>query len=127
MTSRIGASIVGLAAGMFAAQAHAYTISGTIPPGTKPVEITLHKPLQRGNITFTFKAGSVDAGVAYDVGFCIGPESNPCGSLLSHDVEVPAGETRTLTIDALVFSCNILVAGQGTRVAVPYSVEVVQP
>jgi hypothetical protein len=127
MTSLVKATALAVAASAFSAQAFAYTISGTIPPGRATVPIDLHRPFQAGNITFKFKAPAVNAGVAYDVAFCIGPESNPCGSPLSHAVEVPAGETRTLTIDVLVFSCNVLVAGQGTRVAVPFTVDVTQP
>ena len=127
MTSLVKATTLAVAAFLLSAAAHAYTLSGTIPPGTRQMEIDLHKPLERGNITFTFKAGEVNAGVAYDVAFCIGPESNPCGTLLSHAIQVPAGGSRTFTIDALVFSCNVLTVGQGTRVAIPYTIEVVQP
>jgi len=116
-----------LIASMLSAPAFAYTISGTIPASGHTVEIALQQPLKAGNISFTFSAPPVNAGVKYDVGFCIGPKDNPCGSQLSHDIEVPAGETRTLTIDALVFSCNILVVGKGTGVATPYAVDVTQP
>ena len=122
--------LAGIAACAVSTHAFAYTLSGTIPGATTKgtmVTIDLHKPLQRGNVTFTFKAPPVNAGVGYYVSYCIGPESNPCTSPLSESFEVKAGETRTFTIDALAFSCNVLVAGQGTRVVVPYSVDVTQP
>jgi hypothetical protein len=127
MTMKALSLLVGIAACALSTGAFAYTLSGTIPAGKNSVTIDLHKPLERGNVSFTFKAPAVNAGVRYDVDFCIGPADNPCGSTLSHAIEVPAGETRTFSIDALVFSCNVLTAGQGTRVAVPYSVEVTQP
>jgi hypothetical protein len=127
MTSLVKVMTIAAAAAALSAQAHAYTISGVVPPGRTPVTIDLRKPLQHGNITFNFMAGKVDAGVPYDVSFCIGPESNPCGSVLSQAFEVPAGESKTFTIDALVFSCNVLVVGQGTRVRIPYKIDVTQP
>ena len=127
MRARKRALVFGVIASMLSAPAFAYTISGTIPANGHTVEIALHQPLKAGNITFTFSAPPVNAGVKYDVGFCVGPRDNPCGSTLSHQVNVPAGETRTFTIDALVFTCNILTAGKGTGVATPYSVEVTQP
>jgi hypothetical protein len=120
------AAMLGAASCLLATQALAYTLSGTIPPGGKAVVIDLHK-LSEGNITFKFSAPPVSAGVPYKVSFCIGPKDNPCGAPLSHDTEVPAGESRTLTTDALVFSCNELVVGQGTGVTVPYTIEVTQP
>lgn len=119
--------LTGIAACAISTHAFSYTLSGTIPPGKTPVVIDLHKLLAKGNVSFTFKAPAVNAGVRYDVAFCIGPADNPCGSPLSESISVPAGETRTFSIDALTFSCNVLVAAQGTRVAVPYSVDVTQP
>jgi hypothetical protein len=120
-------SFVAVAAFMISTPIFAYTLSGTIPSGpTNETVINLH-PLEKGNITFVFSAPPVPAGVRYALTYCIGPKNNPCNSPLSHVVTVTEGEMRTITTDALVFDCSELVVGQGTNVAVPYSVEVTQP
>jgi hypothetical protein len=106
------------------APAFAYTISGTIPPGRTPVVINLHKPIGPGLVKFKFSAPSVNAGVRYVVGFCIGKRTNPCGMPTSRVVNVPQGQVRSASFPSTLFSTNILVAGQGTRVPVPYSVQV---
>ena len=63
-----------LIASMLATPAFAYTISGTIPANGHTVEIALHQPLKAGNISFTFSAPPVNAGVKYDVGFLHRPK-----------------------------------------------------
>jgi hypothetical protein len=105
-------------------QASAYTIRGTIPPGQRLVVIHLRKPLPPGIIRFTFYAPPVNAHVPYAITFCIGPAANPCGLPTDYTVEVPAGQTRTGSVDSALLRTNIFVVGQGTRVPVPYSVTV---
>jgi len=118
------ALLIGALAGALPAQALAYTISGVIPPGHDPVVINLHKPIRPGKLTFTFIAPPKNAGVRYALDFCIGPAENPCGRPDSHVVNVPEGEARTESFNSALFSTNVLVVGQGTREAVPYTVQV---
>lgn len=98
----------------FTAPALAYTINGTI----------LHRPLQPSLMRFKFSAPPKNAGVPYALDFCIGPAANPCGLPSSHVINVPEGQERFADFDSALFRTNILVVGQGTRVAVPFSVEV---
>lgn len=100
------------------------TLNGTLPPGTAPV-VVLQANNQSGatdSIKFKFSAPAVNAGVAYALSYCIGPASNPCASPTSFVVQVPAGQSRLAVISASVFATNVLVVGQGTRRAVPFSV-----
>jgi len=103
-------------------------LNGTIPAGTKPVVIIQANKQSgataTGVLKFKFSAPAVNAGVPYAIDFCIGPESNPCGLPSSYVVNVPMGEDRLAVVDASVFATNILVVGQGTRVPVPFVVQI---
>jgi hypothetical protein len=104
------------------------TLTGTIPPGRKPVVILEGPPpeIVTGHpLKFTFSAPlpDHDAPVPYVLGFCIGPVANPCGLPTSFVVEVPGGEERTSVVDAGIFKkTDVLVVGQGTAVPLPYAV-----
>ena len=124
MKVQIKSLLVGVFASAFATQALAYTISGVIPPGHTPVVINLHRPIGPGLIRFVFSAPRKDAGVLYALDFCIGPAANPCGRPGAHVVNVPVGATRSANFSSALFSTNVLVVGQGTRVPAPYSVRV---
>jgi hypothetical protein len=120
----IKALLVGVLASAFAAPVFAYTISGVIPPGTRPVRINLRRPVFPGPLRFTFTAPRRNAGVAYALNFCVGVAANPCGLPTSRVTVVPMGQSRTATYSSSLFASNILVVSQGTRVAVPYTVRV---
>jgi hypothetical protein len=124
MNTLIKAVMAAIVACAFTAPAFAYTINGTIPPGRAPVVIHLHRPLQPSLMRFKFSAPPKNAGVPYALDFCIGPAANPCGLPSSHVINVPEGQERFADFDSALFRTNILVVGQGTRVAVPFSVEV---
>jgi hypothetical protein len=124
MKTVLKAIAAGIAVGALTVPAFAYTISGTIPSGRRSVVINLHKPIPPGFVRLTMTAPPKNAGVPYDLSFCIGPAANPCGLPTDHDFTVPEGQTRVEVVPATFFSGNIFVVGQGTRVAVPYSVQV---
>jgi hypothetical protein len=124
MKTPLEALLVAVLAGTLPAQALAYTISGVIPPGRTPVVIDLRRPLPRFRVPFTFSAPRTNAGVRYALSFCLGPAANPCGMPTSHVVNVPEGQSRTTSFPTILFGTNILVVGQGTRVAVPFTVQV---
>jgi hypothetical protein len=70
-------------------------------------------------LKFTFSAPKL-ADVNYEMGFCIGPASNPCGLPAFPVINVPGGQERSAVIDAGVFKNNILVAHQGTNEDLPF-------
>jgi hypothetical protein len=80
MKSAIKAMMIGVAACTFAAPAFAYTLSGTIPPASKPVVIDLQKPFppQYHHVRLTLTTPSKSLGIGYEVEFCVGPAANPC-------------------------------------------------
>ena len=118
------ALLVGVLASALSPPAFAYTINGVIPPGTRPVVIHLRRPIRPVLLRFTFSAPPKNAGVPYALNFCVGLAVNPCGQPTSHVINVPEGQSRNTTFDSNIFNTRILVVGQGTRVAVPYSVRV---
>jgi hypothetical protein len=124
MKTPIKAMLVGVGACALAAPALAYTISGTIPAGARSVAIKLHRPIPPGFVKLTLNAPPKNAGVAYALDFCIGPAANPCGLPTDRVVNVPEGQTRVEVVPSAIFSGNVFVVGQGTRVPVPYSVQV---
>jgi hypothetical protein len=124
MKTPIKALMVAVVACGLPAQAFAYTISGVIPPGKTPVVIKLHKPIKPGLMKLTFSAPPKNAHVPYALDFCIGPRENPCGLPNDRVVNVPEGQTRSETVDSAIFSHDVLVVGQGTTVAVPFSVQI---
>jgi hypothetical protein len=129
MKTSVKAMTVGIFACALPAQVFAFEqLNGTIPAGTAPVVIIQPNKQSSASATgvlkFKFSAPAVNAGVPYALSFCIGPESNPCGLPTSYVVNVPAGEDRLAVVDASIFATNELVVGQGTRVAVPFSVQI---
>jgi hypothetical protein len=124
MKTPIKAMMVGAAACALSAQAFAYTINGVIPPGTTPVVINLQKPIRPGLMKFRFYAPPKNAGVPYALDFCIGLSVNPCGLPGSHVVNVPKGQVRSAAFPSATFATDVLVVGQGTKVPVPFSVQI---
>jgi hypothetical protein len=126
MRTSIKALMLGIAACALASPASAYTINGVIPAGTTPVVINLRQPIRPGLLRFRFYAPPKNAGVPYAIDFCIGPAFNPCGlpAPTSHVINVPKGQVRSANFDSGIFATNVFVVGQGTRVPVPYSVQV---
>jgi hypothetical protein len=129
MNIRTKAMMVGVVACALPAQALGFEqLNGTIPAGTAPVVIIQANKQSgataTGVLKFKFSAPAVNAGVPYALSFCIGPETNPCGLPSSYVVNVPAGEDRLAVVDASVFASNVLVVGQGTRVPVPFVVQI---
>ena len=121
-TAPVFAAVVALSA--LATPASAYTINGTIPPHAppQPVTIALHQPISPGILKLTFTVASVNAGVRYIVTFCIGPAAHPCPLALS----VLAGQQAVVPVDANLFTADhyVITVAQGTKVAIPYTLEV---
>jgi hypothetical protein len=124
MKSLLKTTLFGAAACALAAPAFAYTINGTIPPHAppQPVTIALHQPIGPGILKLTFTAPPVNAGVRYVISFCIGPAAHPCVLPLS----VLEGQQAVVPVDANLFTVehDVISVGQGTKVAVPYTLEV---
>jgi hypothetical protein len=124
MKTAIKIAIAGAALCALATDAFAYTLSGTIPPGRRPVVLHLHQPLPAGMTILTLSAPPVNAGVPYALGYCIGPASNPCGLPSDWTVNVPAGQSVMQIVPTSIFAGKVFVVGQGTRKPVPYKVDV---
>jgi hypothetical protein len=117
--------IAGAAVFALAAQAAAYTLSGTIPPHAPPKSVVLHPHLPLPPLVrLTMSAPPVNAGVPYALTYCIGPATNPCGFSNDWTVEVPAGQTVVRTVPASLFTNKVFVVGQGTKKPVPYKVKI---
>ncbi len=117
--------IAGAAVFALAAQASAYTLSGTIPPHAPPKSVVLHPHMPLPSLVrLTMSAPPVNAGVPYALTYCIGPAANPCGFSNDWTVEVPAGQTVVRTVPASLFTNKVFVVGQGTKKPVPYKVQI---
>jgi hypothetical protein len=99
------------------------TLNGTVPPSHTPLVIIQANGENGPGGLLKFKFSAPQAG-AYSMNFCIGPESNPCGTSSDYVVVVPAGQERLAVVDAGVFKTNVLVVGQGTADALPFSVTI---
>jgi len=101
----------------------AITLTGTIPTGQRTVVIipANGQTGARGTLKFLFSAPTAGA---YSLSFCIGPAANPCGTPGAYIVNVPGGQQRLAVVDASFFVDKVLVVGQGTSVALPFSVTV---
>ena len=97
------------------------TLNGTIPPGGGPVVILEANGENGTGGPVKFKFSAPQAG-AYELGFCIGPASNPCGLSTSYIVNVPGGQERLALVEASIFKTNVLVVSQGTSAELPFSV-----
>jgi hypothetical protein len=124
MNAFLKSTLLGAAVWSLAGPAFAYTINGTIPPHAppEPITIALHQPISPGILKLTFTAPPVNAGVRYVITFCIGPARNPCLLPLS----VLEGQQAVVPVDANLFTAEhyVISVAQGTRVAVPYTLEV---
>ena len=109
-------------------EARAYiTLNGIVPVGKNgAVILQAHKlsGATTDTLKFKFTAPAFNAGVAYTLGFCIGPASNTCGLATSYVVQVPGGEERLAVVPASVFANNVLVVQNPTARPVPYSVTI---
>jgi hypothetical protein len=101
----------------------AITLNGTIPAGGRPVVIIQPHRQSAARGTLKFKFGAPTAG-AYTFNFCIGSTANPCGMATSYVVVVPGGQERLAVVDASIFTDNVLVVGQGTSSALPFTVTI---
>jgi hypothetical protein len=138
METAIKTMVIGVAACAcaFAAPAFAYTLTGTIPGvirGQQPkhVAINLQKPpSSAAYLKLTLSSPLVNAGVGYSVDFCVAPASAP----VTHPCSTPAnvgsgflvvpGQQAIVFVHPNVYPNNVIWVGQGTFVAVPYSLEV---
>ena len=101
----------------------ALSITGTIPSGRTPVVIIPANPrgVPPGVLKLKFSSPSNGATLS----FCLGPVANPCGTTSSLVVDVSPGQEKLAVIDAQEFFHGaVLVVGQGTNVAVGYSVSI---
>jgi hypothetical protein len=102
------------------------TLNGTVPAGSTIVILEANGEGGPGGILkFKFSAPAPQAG-GYELSFCIGPPTNPCGhpAPTSYVVNVPASEERLAVIEAGIFRNNVLVVGQGTTVDLPFAVTI---
>jgi len=101
------------------------TLNGNLPSQLAPVVILEASGASATGapLKFTFSAPKL-ADVNYELGFCIGPASNPCGLPASPVINVPGGQKRSAVIAASVFKDNILVAHQGTNEDLPFVVTI---
>ncbi len=99
------------------------SLSGTIPSSPNPLVIIQANGEKGPGGILKFKFSAPQAG-AYTMNFCIGPASNPCGTSSDYVVTVPGGQERLAIVEAGVFRTSVLVVGQGTSEALPFSVTV---
>jgi hypothetical protein len=99
------------------------TLNGTIPSSRSPLVIIQANGEKGPGGILKFKFSAPQAG-AYTMNFCIGPASNPCGTLSDFVVTVPGGEERLAIVEAGVFRNNVLVVSQGTSEVLPFAVTV---
>ena len=135
MKTAIKTMMVGVVACAFAAPAFAYTLTGTIPGvirGQLPISVAIHlqKPPGPGFLKLTLSSPPVNAGVAYDVSFCVGPASapvtHPCStaSNIGSGFIVLPGQQVIVFVSTNSYPNDVIWVGQGTFVAVPYSLDV---
>jgi hypothetical protein len=128
MKALIKTMMAGIAACAFAAPAFAYTINGTIPGNSPLIAIHLQQPPSpKGFLKLTFSSPPVNAGVPYTVNFCVNFASapHPCSSttLAAASLIVP-GQQAIVFVPASLYPKEVVWIGQGTNVAVPYSLDV---
>jgi hypothetical protein len=101
-------------------------ISGVIPPGRTPVLLHVSLPVAPTLLRFTFTAPNptTNPHVRYDLSFCVGVRTNPCGLPTSKVVVVPEGVTKVADFNSSIFKTNVLVVGQGTKFPIPYKVAI---
>ena len=99
------------------------TLNGTIPSSKTPLVIIQANGESGPGGILKFKFSAPQAG-AYTMNFCIGPESNPCGTSSDYVVTVPGGQERLAVVEAGVFQKSVLVVSQGTAGALPFSVTI---
>jgi hypothetical protein len=102
------------------------TLKGTILPTNPQVILDAHPDIVPPRpVKITVSAPS-KAPVPYELSFCIGPRTNPCGMPppQSYVLLVPGGEERTAVVDSGIFKDKVLAVGQGTAVAIEYIVTI---
>ena len=99
------------------------TLNGTIPSSRTPLEVIQANGENGPGGILKFKFSAPQAG-AYSMNFCIGPESNPCGTAGNYVVTVPGGQEMLAVVEAGIFKRNVLVVSQGTAEALPFSVTI---
>jgi len=102
------------------------TLNGIVPAGSTVVILEANGEGGPGGILkFKFSAPAPHAG-GYELSFCIGPASNPCGhpAPTSYVVSVPAAQERLAVIEAGIFRNNVLVVSQGTASDLPFAVTI---
>ncbi len=66
---------------------------------------------------------NAQAGVRYDMSFCVGPERNPCGLPTDIVFTIPGGTSQFVLLDASLFdNGNVMTVGVGTTASVEYEV-----
>ena len=101
----------------------AISMTGTLPGGTTPIVIIPANGQTGARGPIKLLMGAPTPG-AYALSFCIGPASNPCGLSTSFVVNVPGGQQRMAIVDASMFVNNVLVVGQGTTGALPFTITI---
>jgi hypothetical protein len=115
--------VLGAALLLPASASAAITLDGTVPVRATPTVLIQanHQTGTTGVVKFKFSAPQAGA---YTVGFCIGPETNPCGSAGALVVSVKGGESKLSIVNASAFEKNVLAVEQGTSTPVPFAVSV---
>ena len=99
------------------------TLNGTVPVGQAGLVIIQANKQTKSTGVLKFLFSAPTAG-AYTLNFCIGPETNPCGTSTSYVVVVPGGEKGMAVVDASFFTNNVLTVSQGTNSPLPFSVTI---
>ena len=99
------------------------TLNGTVPVSATPTVIIQSTGKSGPSGLLKFKFSAPQAG-AYEMAFCIGPVSSPCGSSGSLATSVPGGQERLALVDAAVFRSSVLVVSQGTNTPLPFTVTI---
>jgi hypothetical protein len=99
------------------------TLNGTVPSSRTPLVIIQANGENGPGGILKFKFSAPQPG-AYSFNFCIGPESNPCGSSGAYVVTVPGGQEMLAVVEAGIFKKNVLVVSQGTAEPLPFSVTI---
>jgi len=101
------------------------TLNGTFPSSRTPIVIleASGEDATGAPLKFTFSAPKL-ADVNYEMGFCIGPASNPCGLPTSQVINVPGGQEKSAVIDPSTFKNNVMTVKQGTNEDLPFIVTI---
>jgi hypothetical protein len=132
MKAAVKTVLLGIVACTFAAPAFAYTINGTIAPTMPPkwVAVHLQKPASSNTyLKLTLSSPPVNAGIGYAINFCVAlasaPVSSPCASYstVAGSLILP-GQQAIVFVNANAYPNYVIWFQQGTKIAVPYTVDV---